>query len=161
MLILLNTCLCFEIAAYTSKYLLLFRNTCLYLEIPADTSKYMLYIEIPAYTSTYLLILRHTCYTSKYLLNLRNTCLYFEIPTYTSKYSKTCVKRPLIKRPRMCFQYQLLLHAGQKYCRMPQGEHSVMLLTCIKLPSLFCLFLRGRFTQVLLHLLIFRNRYIC
>ena len=38
-------------------------------------------------------------------------------------YSKTCVKRPLSKRPQLDFQYQLLLNAGQKYCRMLQGEH--------------------------------------
>ena len=38
-------------------------------------------------------------------------------------YSKTCVKRPLSKRPKIGFQDQLLLNAGQKYCRMLQGEH--------------------------------------
>ena len=32
------------------------------------------------------------------------------------------------------FQYQLLLYAGQKYCRMLQGEHSAILSTFIKLP---------------------------
>ena len=37
-------------------------------------------------------------------------------------YSKTCLKR------------QLLLNAGQKYCRMLQGEHSAILSTFIKLP---------------------------
>ena len=31
-------------------------------------------------------------------------------------------------------QDQLLLNAGQKYCRMLQGEHSAILLTFIKLP---------------------------
>ena len=30
-------------------------------------------------------------------------------------YSKTCVKRPLSKRPKIGFQDQLLLNAGQKY----------------------------------------------
>ena len=33
-------------------------------------------------------------------------------------------------------QDQFLLNAGQKYCRMPQGEHSATLSTFIKLP--FC-----------------------
>ena len=33
-------------------------------------------------------------------------------------YSKTCVKRPLSKRPKIGFQDQLSLNAGQKYCRM-------------------------------------------
>ena len=49
-------------------------------------------------------------------------------------YSKTCVKRPLSKRPKIGFQDQLSLNAGQKYCRMLQGEHSAILLTFIKLP---------------------------
>ena len=43
-----------------------------------------------------------------------------------------------------------------KYYRMLQGEHSAILLTFIKLPlslrSLFCLFLSGNFTPVLLYL---------
>ena len=51
---------------------------------------------------------------------------------------------------------QLSLNAGQKYCRMLQGEHSAILLTFIKLPfviKIFVLsiFLSGRFTQVLLY----------
>ena len=32
------------------------------------------------------------------------------------------------------FQDQLSLNAGQKYCRMLQGEHSAILSTCVKLP---------------------------
>ena len=51
-----------------------------------------------------------------------------------SCYSKTCVKQPLSKRPKIGFQKQLSLNAGQKYCRMLQGEHSSILLTFIKLP---------------------------
>ena len=35
------------------------------------------------------------------------------------------------------FQGQLSLNAGQKYCRMLQGEHSAILLTFIKLPFSF------------------------
>ena len=35
------------------------------------------------------------------------------------EYSKTCVKRPLSKRPKIGFQDQLLINAGQRYCRMP------------------------------------------
>ena len=56
------------------------------------------------------------------------------------KNSKTCVKRPLSIRPKICFQDQLSLNAGQKYCRMPQGEHSAILLTFIKLPFVFKIF---------------------
>ena len=44
-------------------------------------------------------------------------------------YSKTCVKRPLSKRPKIGFQCQLLQNAGQKYCRMLQGEHSAIFST--------------------------------
>ena len=55
-------------------------------------------------------------------------------------YSKTCLKRPLSKRPKMDFQDQLSLNVGQKYCRMFQGEHSVILFTFIKLPFVIKIF---------------------
>ena len=55
-------------------------------------------------------------------------------------YSKTCVKQPLSKRQKIGFQTQLWLNAGQKYCRMLQGEHSAILLTLIKLPFVFKIF---------------------
>ena len=48
-------------------------------------------------------------------------------------YSKTCVKRPLTKRPKTGFQDKLSLNADQKYCRMLQWEHSAQLSTFIKL----------------------------
>ena len=53
---------------------------------------------------------------------------------YFMSYSKPCVKRPLSKRLKIGFQDQLSFNAGQKYCRMLQGEHSAILLTFIKLP---------------------------
>ena len=57
----------------------------------------------------------------------------------------------------MGFHYQLLLNAGQKYCKMLQGEHSAILLTLIKLLFVIKIFvlsiLSGRFTQVLLDML--------
>ena len=56
------------------------------------------------------------------------------------KYSKTWVKQPLSKRPKIGFQNQLLLNAGQKYCRMLQGEHSAILWTFIKLPIVIKIF---------------------
>ena len=37
-------------------------------------------------------------------------------------YRKTRVKRPLLKRPKIGFQDQLSLNAGQEYCRMLQGK---------------------------------------
>ena len=66
-------------------------------------------------------------------------------------YSKTCVKQPLSKRPQIGFQDQLSLNAGQRYCRMLQGEHSATLSTFIKLPFVIKIFvlsiLSGRITQ--------------
>ena len=53
---------------------------------------------------------------------------------YLVQYSKTCLKQPLSKRPKIDFQHQLSLYAGQKYCRMLQGEHSAILPTFTKLP---------------------------
>ena len=48
-------------------------------------------------------------------------------------YSKTCLKRSLKKKTNIGFQGQLSLNAGQKYCRMLQGEHSAILSTFIEL----------------------------
>ena len=44
------------------------------------------------------------------------------------------------KRPKIDFQDQLSLNAGQKYCRMLQGEHSAIRLTFNKLPSVIKIF---------------------
>ena len=63
-------------------------------------------------------------------------------------YSKTCVKRPLSKRPKISFQNQLLLNAGQKYCRMLQGEHSAILSTFIKLPIAIKIFVLSIFERL-------------
>ena len=60
-------------------------------------------------------------------------------------YSKTCVKLPLSKSQKIGFQDQLLLNAGQKYYRMLQGEHSVILLTFIKLPFVIKIFVLSIF----------------
>ena len=49
-------------------------------------------------------------------------------------YSKTCLKRSLKRKTKIGFQDQLSLNAGQKYCRMLQGEHCAILSTFIKLP---------------------------
>ena len=48
-------------------------------------------------------------------------------------HSKTCLKGPLKKKTKIGFQDRLLLNAGQKYCKMLQGEHSAILSTFIKL----------------------------
>ena len=55
-------------------------------------------------------------------------------------YSKSNVKRSLSKRPKICFQDQLSLNAGQKYCRMLQLEHSAILSTFIRLPYVIKIF---------------------
>ena len=55
-------------------------------------------------------------------------------------YSKTCVKRSLSKRPQIGFRDQLSLNAGQRYCRMLQGEHSAIPLTFIRLPFVIKIF---------------------
>ena len=61
-------------------------------------------------------------------------CIFGTLKLHVARLSKTCVKHPLSKGPQNGFQYQLLLNAGQKYCRMLQGEHSAILSTFIKLP---------------------------
>ena len=49
------------------------------------------------------------------------------------EYSKTFVKQPLSKRPKIGFQDQSFLNAGQKYWILHR-EHSAIFLTFIKLP---------------------------
>ena len=65
--------------------------------------------------------------------------LFYSILTYhhLNIYSKTCLKRPLSERLKIRFQDQLSLNAGQKYCRMLQGEHSAILSSFIKLSFVF------------------------
>ena len=55
------------------------------------------------------------------------------------------VKWSLSKRQKIGFQEQLLLNAGQKYCRMLQGEHSAILLTFIKLLFVIKIFVLSSF----------------
>ena len=62
------------------------------------------------------------------------------LSSQSGNYSKTCVKLPLSKRPKIGFQDQLSLNAGQKYCRMLQGEHSAILSTFIKLSFIIKIF---------------------
>ena len=62
-----------------------------------------------------------------------------------SSYSKTCVKLPLSKRPKIGFQAQLSLNAGQKYCRMLHREHSAILSTFITLSFVIKIFVLSIF----------------
>ena len=50
-----------------------------------------------------------------------------------------------LKRPKIGFQDQLSLNAGQKYWRMLQGEHSAILLAFIKLPFVINIFVLSIF----------------
>ena len=49
------------------------------------------------------------------------------------------------RRQKIGFQVQLSHNAGQKYCRMLQGEHSAILPTVIKLPSVIKIFVLSIF----------------
>ena len=68
-----------------------------------------------------------------------------ELLNSLSPFSKTYVKWPLSKVPKIGFQDPLLLNAGQKYCRMLQGEHSAILMTFIRLPFVIKIFISSIF----------------
>ena len=78
---------------------------------------------------------------------------------YKMIYSKTCLKRLLKKRPKIGFQDQLSLSAGQKYCRMLQESilqyFRPALSYHLSLRPLFWLFWVGCSRQVLLYLKLF------
>ena len=61
------------------------------------------------------------------------------------KIQKTCLKRPLKKKKKIGTQDRLSLYAGQKYCRMLQGEHSAILSTFIKIPFVIKIFVLSIF----------------
>ena len=80
-------------------------------------------------------------------------------------YSKTCVKRPLRKRPKIGFQGQLSINAGQRYCRTLKGELDAILSTFIKLPLVIKIFvLSGSewpfYTAFPVHVLYFQTEWI-
>ena len=52
-----------------------------------------------------------------------------------------------LKRQKIGFQDQLLLNAGQKYCKMLHGQHSAILLTYIKLPFVIKIFVWSIFER--------------
>ena len=56
------------------------------------------------------------------------------VTSTVTTYSKTCLKRPLKKRPKIGFHERLSLNAGQKYCRMLQERSSTIVSTF----SFFC-----------------------
>ena len=64
-------------------------------------------------------------------------------------YSKTCLKLPLSKRPKLDVHDQLFLNAVQKYCRMLQREHSAILSTFIMPPVVIKIFVLSIFERPL------------
>ena len=64
---------------------------------------------------------------------------------FNTTYRKTCLKRTLRKKTKMCFQDRLSLNAGQKYCRMLQCEHSAIRSTFIKLTFVIKIFVLSIF----------------
>ena len=71
-------------------------------------------------------------------------CYCNTVEYYIEKYIYTVnlCKMASLKKTKKWFQDQLLLNAGQKYCRM---EHSAILLTFIKLPFVFKTFVLSIF----------------
>ena len=74
-----------------------------------------------------------------------NALVLFFLEKEKKMYSKTCLKCPLKKKTKIGFQDLLSLNAGQKNCRMLQGEHSAILWTFIKLPSVIKTFVLSIF----------------
>ena len=75
--------------------------------------------------------------------------------TQIMEYSKTHVKWPPSKKPKIVFQDQLSLNAGQNLSIADCSKGSILqyfqpsLSYHLSLRSVFCLFLSGRFTPVL------------
>ena len=76
-------------------------------------------------------------------------------------FRKTCLKWPLKKKTEIDFQDRLSLNAGQKYCRMLQGEHSAILSTFIKLPFVIKIFVLCIFEWSLKTGFAVQWKYIC
>ena len=83
-----------------------------------------------------------------------DTCMHICI--LTADYTvKAGLKRSLKRED------QLSLNAGQKYCRMLQGEHSAILLTSIKLPFAIKIFVLYFLSGCLRHVLLYWQQPIC
>ena len=78
--------------------------------------------------------------------------------------SKTCLKRPHSKRPKIGFQDQLTHNAGQNYCRWSKGSILQYFRPSLSYPlslrPLFWLCLSGHLRQVLLYKKMIRYRHI-
>ena len=71
--------------------------------------------------------------------------------------SKTCVKQLLSKRQIFFFQDQILLNAGQKYCRMLRAEHPAIHSTLIKLPFVIKTFVLSIYEWPFTHVLLYKE----
>ena len=80
-------------------------------------------------------------------------------------YSKTSVKRPLTIDKANILMTDGSLMKVESIAECSPLEHSAILLTCIKrqlvLKTNLCFFESGRFTQVLLYILVQQNCYMC
>ena len=92
-------------------------------------------------------------FVSRLLFTLIIKCTYKLYVIWNEKeYSKTCVKWSISKRPQIGVQEQLSLNTCQKCCRMRNLQYFLPSLSYhLSFRSLFCLFLSGRFTKVLLY----------
>ena len=76
---------------------------------------------------------------------------------------KPVLKQPLSKGPKIGIQGHLSLNAGQKYCRMLQGEHSAILSTFVKLQGehseILSTFIKLPFVIKIFVLSIFEQRF--
>ena len=93
----------------------------------------------------------------KIMTILRSKILFYWTYDIQLNLCKTATQKSL----KIGFQDQLSLNAGQKYCRMLHGTilqyFRPSLSYHLSLRSLFCLFLSGRFTQVLLYKLKYQD----
>ena len=114
--------------------------------IPSLTLYQMSHCALPKVTWDNLYIVDTNC-NCFWEIQLMQCLWWFSLlfAIYEWQYSKTCVKQPLSKRPKIGFQDQLSLNAGQKYCRMLQGEHSAILSTFIRLPFVIKIFVLSFF----------------
>ena len=93
----------------------------------------------------------HTHLLFEEKLNKFHKCVYFS--NFFSSFKILCklpsTVKPVIsswsKRPKIGFQDRLSLNEGLKNCRMLQGEHFAILLTCIKLPFVIEIFVLSIF----------------
>ena len=87
--------------------------------------------------------------TNYRLMQVKSICnilsTFIKLPFVIKVFVLSIFEWPISKRPKIGFQDQLSLNAGQKYCRMLQGEHSAILSTFIKLPFVIKIFVLSIF----------------